>query len=239
MPRRARLTLPNVPMHIIQRGNNRQACFFVDEDYSFYLRCLREYAADTRCQVHAYVLMTNHVHLLVSSVSADGVGTLMKALGQRYVPYINRTYGRSCSLWEGRFRSCLTEDEAYLLACQRYIELNPVRASMVQHPAEYPWSSYRANAQGEASDLVTLHPLYTALGGDPEARQAAYRALFRDELEPSLVDAIRSATNGNFALGGSRFSEEISRALGRRATRGRPGRPRKQDDELLPELVER
>ena len=239
MPRRARLTLPNVPMHVIQRGNNRQACFFADDDYAIYLACLKEYARATRCQVHAYVLMTNHVHLLVSSASTDGVGALMKALGQRYVPYVNRTYGRSGSLWEGRFRSSLTEDETYLLACQRYIELNPVRASMVQHPADYRWSSYRANAQDEACDLVTPHRLYEALGADPAARQAAYRELFRDNLEPGLVDAIRSATNGNFALGGSRFSDEISHALGRRATRGRPGRPRKQDDEPLPKMFER
>lgn len=231
MPRRARLTLPNVPMHVIQRGNNRQACFFADKDYSFYLGCLKEYAQTTRCQIHAYVLMTNHVHLLVSSDSTDGVGALMKALGQRYVPYVNRTYGRTGSLWEGRFRSCLTEDESYLLACQRYIELNPVRASMVQHPAEYQWSSFRANALGEANDLVTPHSLYEALGGAPAARQAAYRDLFRHELEPGLVDAIRTATNGNFALGNSRFTEEVARTLGRRATRGKPGRPRKHNDE--------
>lgn len=131
MPRRARLTLPNVPMHVIQRGNNRQACFFADEDYRFYLEWLKEYAAKSKCRIHAYVLMTNHVHLLVSSDSGNGIGALMKALGQRYVQYVNRTYGRSGSLWEGRFRSCLTQEESYLLSCQRYIELNPVRAGVV------------------------------------------------------------------------------------------------------------
>ena len=236
MPRRARLALPNVPMHIIQRGNNRQACFFADQDYDFYLACLKAYAKNCGCELHAYVLMTNHVHLLVSSASSDGVGALMKALGQRYAQYVNRTYGRTGSLWEGRFRSCLTEDEPYLLACQRYIELNPVRASMVQHPGDYRWSSYRSNAQGEANGLVTPHSLYEALGADHTTRQAAYRELFRGELEPGLVDAIRTATNGNFALGNSRFADEVSLALGRRAARGKPGRPRKQDDELSPEM---
>ncbi|WP_153111496.1 transposase [Propionivibrio limicola] len=237
MPRRARLTLPNVPMHVIQRGNNRQACFFADEDYRFYLDWLKEYASKTGCRIHAYVLMTNHVHLLVSADSGNGVGALMKALGQRYVQYVNRTYRRSGSLWEGRFRSCPTQEESYLLACQRYIELNPVRAGMVEHPGDYRWSSYRTNAQGEASDLVTTHALYDGLGADPACRQVAYRELFRYELEPGVVDAIRNATNGNFALGNSRFTEEISRALGRRATPGKSGRPRKQDETTAQELI--
>lgn len=227
MPRRPRVTLPNVPLHIIQRGNNRQACFIADEDYSFYLDWLKEYAGKAGCQIHAYVLMTNHVHLLLSSATSDGVSTLMKALGQRYVQYVNRTYRRSGTLWEGRFRSCLTQEESYLLACQRYIELNPVRAEMVAHPAEYRWSSYRVNAQGEESGLVSPHPLYLALGADAAVRQEAYRELFRYELEPGVVDAIRQATNGNFALGDGRFGEQIAHALGRRVQPGKSGRPRK------------
>ncbi|PTR10619.1 REP element-mobilizing transposase RayT [Nitrosospira sp. Nsp5] len=154
MPRRARLVLPNIPLHIIQRGNNRQACFFADEDYSVYLDWLAEHASKTGCQVHAYVLMTNHVHLLISADGVEAPGLLMKVLGQCYVQYVNRTYQRSGTLWEGRFRSCLIQDEIYLLACQRYIELNPVRAGMVAHPTEYRWSSYRANAQGEVDALV-------------------------------------------------------------------------------------
>ena len=141
--------------------------------------------------------------------------------------YVNRTYRRTGTLWEGRFRSCLTQEESYLLACQRYIELNPVRAGMVPHPAEYRWSSYRANAQGEANALLTPHPSYLALGTDASARQLAYRELFRFELEPGLVDAIRQATNGNFALGDSRFGEQIAQALGRRVQPGKSGRPRK------------
>ena len=227
MPRRPRLILPNVPLHIIQRGNNRQACFFADEDYRFYLDWLAEHASKSGCQVHAYVLMTNHVHLLISAERAEAPGALMKALGQRYVQYVNRVYRRSGTLWEGRFRSCLTQEETYLLACQRYIELNPVRAAMVAHPAEYRWSSYRANAQGEADALVKPHSLYEALGLDAASRQAAYRELFRHDLEPGLVDEIRRATNGNFALGNERFAAQVSSALGKRVVPGKSGRPRK------------
>lgn len=227
MPRRPRLTLPNVPLHVIQRGNNRQTCFYADEDYSFYLEWLGEYASKNDCQIHAYALMTNHVHLLISCNASNGLAAMMKALGQRYVQYINRTYRRSGSLWEGRFRSCLTQEEAYLFACQRYIELNPVRAGMVVHPGEYRWSSYRANAQGEANLLISKHLLYLALGRDEAERLAAYRELFRHELEPGIVDAIRMATNGNFALGDTRFGKQISSALGRRAIPGQSGRPKK------------
>ena len=151
----------------------------------------------------------------------------MKRLGQRYVQYINRMYRRSGTLWEGRFRSCLTQEEAYVLGCYRYIEMNPVRAAMVDHPAEYRWSSYRANAQGEPDALLTPHEGYKNLGHGPSERQEAYRELFRYELDPGLVDEIRSATNGNYVLGSERFQEEVERMLRRRVTRGKPGRPRK------------
>lgn len=227
MPRRARLTLPGVPLHLIQRGNNRQSCFFGDDDYRFYLDGLADAAGKTDCRVHAYVLMTNHVHLLVSADHVAAPGAMMKALGQRYVPYVNRLYRRSGTLWEGRFRSCPIQEEAYLLACQRYIELNPVRATMVEHPADYRWCSYRANAQGEDDRQVSPHRLYVALGDTAEHRQAAYRELFRHDLEPGLVDQIRAATNGNFLLGNARFAAEIEATLGRRVSPGTPGRPRK------------
>lgn len=151
----------------------------------------------------------------------------MKRLGQRYVQYVNRTYQRSGTLWEGRFRSCLAEEDGYLLACQRYIEMNPVRASMVSSPDAYRWSSYQANAWGKSSPILTPHPQYLALGDDPVERQHAYRELFRYEIDPGLIDAIRQATNGNFTLGSDRFAEQIGDALGRRATRSTPGRPRK------------
>lgn len=225
MPRRPRLMLPGVPVHIIQRGNNRQACFVADEDYGAYLNWLEEYAGKCGCHMHAYALMSNHVHLLLTSDSIDGAGQMMKVLGQRYVQYFNRTYQRSGTLWEGRFRSCLTQEDGYLLSCMRYIELNPVRAGMVAHPGEFRWSSYRANAQKEATPLISPHPLYLSLGKDADARSTAYRELFRHELEPGLVDEIRKATNGNFALGDNRFAAEIGAALGRRVVPGKSGRP--------------
>lgn len=230
MPRRPRLILPGVPLHIIQRGNNRQACFFADEDYRFYLEWLAEYATKTGCQIYAYVLMTNHVHLLLSGATSSSAGDLMKALGQRYVQYANRTYQRSGTLWEGRFRSCLIQEDRYLLSCQRYIELNPVRAGMVEHPADYPWSSFRGNAQGAENPLLSPHSLYLALGANEQDRLAAYRELFRHELEPDEVNAIRKATNGNFALGNKRFADQVAAMIGRRVTPGKSGRPRKSCD---------
>lgn len=234
MPRRPRIMLPNVPVHIIQRGNNRQICFVADEDYRRYLDWLKEYAGKAGCHIHAFVLMTNHVHLLLTADRLDGAGQLMKALGQRYVQYFNRAYRRSGTLWEGRFRSCLLQDEAYLLGCMRYIELNPVRAGMASHPGEHQWSSYQVNAQGESSGLIEPHVLYDQLAEDVSGRQVAYRELFRHELESGLVDQIRQATNGNVVLGNDRFGEEIAKILGRRVTPGSVGRPRKIMENGLP-----
>ena len=169
--------------------------------------------------------MTNHVHLLLTPQKVDSAALMMKHLGQRYVQYINRTYKRSGTLWEGRFRSCLTQTEDYVLACYRYIELNPVRAGMVKHPRDYRWSSYLANAEGKRDALVTPHEQYLRLGQVP-GRHEAYRALFKAHLDTETIDAIRSATNGNFALGDERFQKEIAQALKRRATPGKAGRPR-------------
>jgi putative transposase len=228
MPRRPRIALPDVPLHLIQRGNNRQPCFFADADYRNYLNWLSEYAESCSCVVHAYTLMTNHVHLLVTPQTTLASGALMKRLGQRYVQYVNRTYCRSGSLWEGRYRSCIAQDETYVLSCYRYIELNPVRAGIVAHPGEYRWSSYHVNAQGAMSSFVKPHPLYSALGDDDDKRKIAYRELFRDQLDPALVDEIRTATNGNYALGSPAFQEAVADTLGRRATPGKPGRPRKR-----------
>ena len=228
MPRRSRIIVPDIPLHIIQRGNNRQSCFFADEDYLFYLDWLKEYAQITGCSIHAYVLMTNHVHLLLTPKKFDSAGNLMRRLGQRYVQYINRSYKRSGTLWEGRFRSCIIQQQEYLFICQRYIEMNPVRAGMVEHPGEYRWSSYQVNGQGKKSDLISRHLLYQSLGRTDTERQMAYRDLFRHELEPGEIDKIRKATNGNFSLGTNRFNEEISAMLGRRVTPGKAGRPRKE-----------
>jgi len=233
MPRRSRLILPEVPLHIIQRGNNRQACFFVDDDYQCYLEWLEKYAKETGCDIHSYVLMTNHVHLLITPQQKNSAGQLMKKLGQRYVQYINRTYRRSGTLWEGRFRSCLTQEKSYVLGCYRYIELNPVRANMVEHPAEYRWSSYRTNAQGELSKLITPHSLYEAMGKDEITRKAGYRELFRSHLETEFIAKIRTATNGNYVLGSSKFQRQIAKTLGRRVTKGKPGRPKKVIEKII------
>ncbi len=227
MARRARLVIPGVPLHIIQRGNNRQSCFYSERDYLVYLRMLHAGAVHAHCSIHAYVLMTNHTHLLITPDTAHSPGVLMKALGQRYVQYINRRYGRTGSLWEGRFRSCIVDDEQYFFICQRYIELNPVRAQMVDHPAHHPWSSYRANAQGASDALLTPHQLYVTLGQESNERQKAYRDLFEQELPSEKVEFIRRATNGNYALGDMPFIKSAADVLERFVTPQRAGRPRR------------
>jgi putative transposase len=228
MPRRARLRLAGLPLHIIQRGNNRTACFYADDDYALYLHDLGEMTRKFHCALHAYVLMTNHVHLLLTPALPDGPSLLMKHLGQRYVQYVNRTYRRSGTLWEGRFRSSIVQEDAYFLRCHCYIELNPVRANMVSHPGDYRWSSFAANAGLVSSGLLTPHGEYLALGRNDNERGAAYREIFRSELDPAQLDEIRWAANGGFALGNDRFKAQIAAMLKRRVTSGAPGRPRKE-----------
>ena len=231
MARLGRYFLPDQPLHVIQRGNNRGAIFFDQEDYAQYLRWLAAAAAEQGCAVHAYVLMTNHVHLLLTPRRAESLPRLMQSLGRRYVRYVNAVHHRTGTLWEGRYRAAPIDSEAYFLACCRYIELNPVRAGMVSHPRDYRWSSWRAHAQGAADPLVAGHALYDALGRDPAARQKAYRALFRPALDPGFVEALRAATNGGWALGGARFQRRIAAKSGRRAAPLPKGRPRKQREE--------
>ena len=177
--------------------------------------------------MHAYVLLNNHVPLLLTPVASDSAGNLMKRLGQRYVQYVNRTYRRSGTLWEGRFRSCMTQEARYVLGCYLYIELNPVRAGMVDRPAGYRWSSYRANAQGETCSLLQAHDVYRSLGSDGNAQASAYRELFHQRLAPGMVDGIRRSTNGNYALGSAQFQQQVTEMLGRRVVPGRSGRPKK------------
>ena len=207
MPRPRRLVLPSVPLHVIQRGNNRISCFTCRSDYLVYLDILRECAYDCGCALHAYVLMTNHVHLLLSPDDEHGASVLMRRLGQRYVQYFNRRHTRTGTLWEGRFRSCLVLDDQYFLACQRYIELNPVRARMVKKPEHYPWSSYQTNALGHDSPLVKPHLAYLRLHHETSTRQAVYRQLCEDALSDQLISEIRVASNGNRPLGTAAHSE--------------------------------
>ncbi len=226
MPRCARFCIEGVPLHIIQRGNNKSACFFCDSDRRLYLGLLRELAPEHDCSVHAYVLMTNHVHLLLTPQRKSSASLLMKNLGQRFVQFINRTHGRSGSMWEGRFRSSIVDSATYLLTCYRYIELNPVRAGMVRGPADYPWSSYRANALGEPSNVLDPHACYRRLGADEPARLAVYRSLFETALDDADLKAIREAVNAGLPLGTKAFVETIARATGRRTSAGVAGRPR-------------
>jgi putative transposase len=225
--RHARTIVAGYPLHVIVPGIDRGAIFFSESERPFFLRSLGEVAVAEAVSVHAYVLMTNHVHLLVTPATERGAGRLMKGLGFRYVQHINRTYGRTGTLFEGRFRSSLIEGERYLLACQRYIKLNPVRAGLVPDPGAYPWSSYRANALGAPDPLLTPHPLHVVLAETDEARRAAYRNLFAEAITQDVLTEIRTATNGGFALGGERFQREVAVRIGRRTWRGRPGRPKK------------
>lgn len=225
MPRHARTIVPDVATHIVQRGNNRSPCFFSDADRHVYLAQLGDLSQRCECDVHAYCLMDNHVHLLVTPKRPDACALLMKNLGQRYVQYVNRTYGRTGCLWEGRFRSCLAQSERYVLACYRYIELNPVRARMVDDPSEYRWSSYHANVEGKSDPLLTPHQEFAALGESESARRRAYRALFDDALSAELLSEIRAATSGGHALGTEAFKFLLAKAKGRPVTPGRAGRP--------------
>lgn len=174
MARKARFNLPGIPQHVIQCGNNREPCFYAEADYDRYLVDLSEAANHNACRIHAYVLMTNHVHVLVTPMCEYGISHLMQDLGRKYVRYINQRYRRSGTLWEGRYKSSLIDSEAYLLACMRYIELNPVRAHMVEHPGEYRWSSYACNAHGRNDRLIVPHPTYGALAADAARRPNAW-----------------------------------------------------------------
>jgi putative transposase len=223
MPRPLRLVLPGVAVHVIQRGNNRVACFRQDSDYLVYLSNFQELAEKHECAVHAYCLMTNHVHLLLTPGTAPACASLMRDLGRRYVQYFNRRYERSGTLWEGRFRSCIAESSRYVMACYRYIESNPVRAGMVDHPLAYRWSSYAANSGTRGDPLVTPHAEYLALSVSGEARHAAYRGLFQHEQESSMVAAIREATNGGYPLASDAFKAGVLAPLGARTARGKPG----------------
>jgi putative transposase len=217
MARLPRLYFPGCAQHVIQRGNNREACFYDEADYKAYLSFLKEAATKYQVEIHAFVMMTNHVHLLVTPGDKQGISRLMQAQGRKYVQYFNFTYGRTGTLWEGRYKSTLVDSDSYLLTVYRYIELNPVRADMVSHASEYPWSSYQSNALGKPLQLLTPHTLYLQLGKSEAERQSTYRSLFRGRMPERELTAIREATNKAWVLGDDRFKAKIEAKTVRRA----------------------
>jgi putative transposase len=237
MPRPPRLELPGVPLHVRQRGNNRAACFFGDVDRRFYLKCLAEAAARTGCAIHAYVLMTNHVHLLLTPGARGATAAMLQEIGRRYVRVINTIHGRTGTLWEGRFKSSLVDTETYLLLCHRYIELNPVDAGLAPHPAAYPWSSHVHYAGLKADPLLTEHASFLSLGADAVERQAAFRKLFLHELDQKAVAQIREAINAGGALGSETFLNTMQARLGRPVGPAKQGRPSKKNADKQPSPV--
>jgi len=216
MARLPRYILPGQPQHVIQRGNDRQNIFKDNADYEFYLEKLAAAITKHNCDLHAYVLMTNHVHLLVTPRDKDSIGKMMQMIGRYYVQYFNKKYKRTGTLWEGRYKATLISTEQYLLTCMRYIENNPVRAkNMVEHPSKYPWSSYRRNAEGECNELITPQREYKELAKTDLGRQSAYKRLFNVAITADVLSDIREATNKAWVLGDEAFKRRIEKKLER------------------------
>ncbi len=228
MPRQRRFMIAGMPQHVIQRGHNRQACFFADKDRWRYLDILSEAAERNEVSVHSYVLMSNHVHLLVTPRQPYGIAHMIQDLGRKFVRYINRRYERTGGLWEGRYKSCLVDSDAYLLTCMRYIEMNPVRAGMVTRPGEYQWSSYAVNALGKPDALISPHPVYQGLGRSSEQRRRSYRSMFDNGMDEFELDNIREALNRELVLGQDGFKSAVESQLGRAVRPGKRGRPRRK-----------
>jgi putative transposase len=227
MARPPRLAVSSFPHHIIQRGNNRQAILFTENDYLYFLECLLKAKAKCRCRVYAYVLMTNHVHMLAEPQEPEELGKLMQSVGRRYVRYINETYHRSGTLWEGRYKSAVVGRDEYLIMCSRYIEFNPVRAGMVRHPGEYRWSSYGFHALGRLDPLLEPNPWYVGLGETLEERQAVYRRWMEADVQQTEWDQIRENTQRGRLIGRTEFQKMMEEKTGRRLVGEFRGRPRK------------
>ncbi|MDN5753284.1 MAG: transposase [Nitrosospira sp.] len=227
MPRKMRFYLPGMPAHVMQRGHNRGPVFFSEQDYFEYLRCLK-HAADTYgCKVHAYVLMTNHVHLLVTPESKESVGQLFQGLGRHYVRYVNETYQRHGGLWEGRHKGNIIQSQRYLLSCMRYIEMNPVRAGMVDHPAKYRWSSYAANAFGMSNAILNQHEEYIGLGASTNLRRKGYQELFDCDSDCGALELLRQSLQSGTPLGNDQFKARIETVVGQKVGSIGPGRPKR------------
>lgn len=227
MPRKPRFFVKDMAVHIVQRGHSRNPVFFENSDHQIYLDFLYDASRRHKCDIHAYVLMTNHIHLLVTPGNTEGISRLMQAVNRLYVPHFNYTYGTSGSIWEGRFKASLINDEEYLLTCMRYIELNPVRANMVRLPDEYCWSSYGYNALGDLNELITPHSIYQAIGSNMEQRLASYKALFKNHLDTDAIADIRKSCQTGTPLGNDRFREKIEQQLNCKVGHSARGRPSK------------
>ena len=225
MARLPRLTVPGYPHHIILRGNNRQAIFSSVADYQMLLALLDENTHKFGVALHAYVLMSNHFHLLATPSTEDGLPQMMQAVGRRYVRYFNNAHGRTGTLWEGRYRSTLIETEPYLLACMVYIDLNPVRAGLVKEASEYPWSSYGHYVGLRLDKMMTPHPLYWSLGNTPFERELAYAELVRSGTTLEQQQALTASTLSGWALGGADFVADLQKRTERRVQKSQPGRP--------------
>lgn len=226
MARLPRLTLAGHPHHIIQRGNNGQAIFTSAADCDSLLALLEQNSKSAKVAIHAYVLMSNHLHLLATPQTAEGVPLMMQGLGRSYVRYFNSQHARTGTLWEGRYKSTLIQPERYLLACMVYMDLNPVRAGLVADPADYPWSSYLHYIGRKADRLVTPHPLYWTLGNTPFAREHAYADLVHAGIDSGQQQALTDATFRGWALGEPDYVADLQRKTGRRVTKAKAGRPR-------------
>lgn len=225
MARLPRLDVPGVPQHVVQRGHDRLPCFAAQDDYIRYRQELREALLRHACRLHAYVLMTNHVHLLLTPDAPGAISKVIQMIGRRYVASFNARYHRSGTLWEGRFKSCLVDSEHYLLRCYRYIELNPIRAGIVASAVEYPWSSYHSNALGKRDALVTPHESFLALGQHAEERRVAYAAIIAEATCTEELGSIRQHLQQGRAWGSHRFQTHIEALHGRCVVvrpRGRP-----------------
>lgn len=229
MARLPRLTAPGYPHHIIQRGNDRQPIFRSDADFRLLLELLAEYSREHRVAVHSYVLMDNHMHLLATPESDRSLPGLMQAVGRRYVRIFNNRQGRTGTLWEGRYRSTVVQAERYLLACMVYIDLNPVRAGMVDEPGAYPWSSFRHYAGLAHDRLVMPHPLFWELGNTPFSREQAYQGLVAAGVHADLHKSLTDATVHGWALGDPDYLDELGREAGRRPAPLPKGRPARRD----------
>jgi putative transposase len=225
MARLPRLTVAGYPHHIIQRGNNRQPIFASTPDYDVLLDMLIEHSRKERVAVHAYVLMSNHFHLLATPETVEGIPQMMQSVGRRYVRYFNQRQARTGTLWEGRYRSTLIQAERYLLACMAYIDLNPVRAAMVADPADYRWSSHASYVGRRVDRLVTPHPLYWEMGNTPFAREAAYRELVHSGVSSEQQRALTDSALRGWALGEPDYVADLQRRTERRITKAKAGRP--------------